>query len=183
MSYKLTGVISNGTEEWSKIWRGIDLPFQNWHKEFDEFWILKIYTLMGCFWLNHIIFGLKKHKGVMFNCTQDWYKVWRKTGRCFLKLAWGIWQIFTRALESLQVGTLMAYFRRKLKMYELKNFREIIYHENDKRCKIWRGTDSSVKNWHEELDEFWPEHLKISKICTLMGCLWPKYIMFELKKV
>ena len=24
--------------------------------------------------------------------------------------------------------------------------------------------------------------MKISKICTLMGCFWPKYIMFELKK-
>ena len=34
----------------------------------------------------------------------------------------------------------------------------------------------------EEFDEFWSKHLKISKICTLLGCLWPKYIMFELKK-
>ena len=32
------GVISNDTEEWWKIWRGIDLSFQNWHKEFDKFW-------------------------------------------------------------------------------------------------------------------------------------------------
>ena len=31
------GVISNDTEEWWKIWRGIDLSFQNWHKEFDKF--------------------------------------------------------------------------------------------------------------------------------------------------
>ena len=40
----------------------------------------------------------------------------------------------------------------------------------------------SVQNWFEEFDEFWSEHLKISKICVLMGCLWPKYLMFELKK-
>ena len=40
----------------------------------------------------------------------------------------------------------------------------------------------SVQNWHEKFDEFWPEHSKISKICTLMGCFWPKYIMFEPKK-
>ena len=33
MSYR--GVISNDTEEWWKIWREIDLSFQNWHKEFD----------------------------------------------------------------------------------------------------------------------------------------------------
>ena len=41
----------------------------------------------------------------------------------------------------------------------------------------------SVQNWHEEFDKFWPEHLKISKIFTLKGCFWPKYIMFEPKKV
>ena len=41
----------------------------------------------------------------------------------------------------------------------------------------------SVQNWHKEFDKFWPEHLKISNICTLMGCFWPKYIMFEPKKV
>ena len=30
------GAISNDAEEWWKIWRGIDLPFQNWHKEFND---------------------------------------------------------------------------------------------------------------------------------------------------
>ena len=47
-------VTSNDTEEWWKIWRGTDLWFQNWQKEFDEFWLenlkaSKIYTFMGCF--------------------------------------------------------------------------------------------------------------------------------------
>ena len=55
-------------------------------------------------------------------------------------------------------------------------------HDNEEWCKIWRGIDLSFQNWHEEFDEFWPEHSKLLKICTLMGCLWPKYIMFELKK-
>ena len=31
------GVMCNDNEEWWKIWRGMDLSFQNWHKEFDEF--------------------------------------------------------------------------------------------------------------------------------------------------
>ena len=57
-----------------------------------------------------------------------------------------------------------------------------MWHDNKEWCKNWRGIDLSVQNWHEEFDEFWPEHSKISKICTLMGCFWPKYIMFELKK-
>ena len=51
--------MSKLTEEWWKIWRGIDLSFQNWHKEFDKFWlenskVLKIYTLTGWFWPNYI---------------------------------------------------------------------------------------------------------------------------------
>ena len=141
------GVISNDTEEWWKIWRRIDLPFQNWHK---VWWILtrdlESLTLVGCFWPNYIMLELKKYREVMFNCTQDWYKVWRKTGLRFQKLTWGIWQIFTRALESLQIGTLMAYFCLKLKMYELKNCRGVMCHDNDEWCKIWRGTDWSVQN-------------------------------------
>ena len=60
--------------------------------------------------------------------------------------------------------------------------REVLCHGNEKWSKIWRGSDLSVQNWHEEFDKFWPEHSKISKICTLMGFFWTKYIMFDLKK-
>ena len=38
------------------------------------------------------------------------------------------------------------------------------------------------QNWHKEFDKCWLEHLKVSKIYTLMGCFWPKHITFELKK-
>ena len=77
-------------EEWCKIWRGIDLSFQNWHKEFDEFWlehlkVSKIYTLMGCFWPKYIMFELKKYRGVIFHDTEEWCKIWRKTDLWFGK--------------------------------------------------------------------------------------------------
>ena len=39
---------------------------------------------------------------------------------CGFKMTWGIWQIFTRALESLKIGTLMRSFYPNQKMYELK---------------------------------------------------------------
>ena len=38
------------------------------------------------------------------------------------------------------------------------------------------------QEWHEDFDEFWPEHLNVSKIFTLMHSFWAKYILFELKK-
>ena len=67
-------------------------------------------------------------------------------------------------------------------MYELKIYRGVIMcHDNEEWCKIWRGIDWSFENWHEELDKFWPEHLKVSKIFPLMGPFWAKYILFELK--
>ena len=42
--------------------------------------------------------------------------------------------------------------------------------------------DLSFQNWHGEFDKFWPEHLKVSNIFTLMRSFWAKYILFELKK-
>ena len=55
-------------------------------------------------------------------------------------------------------------------------------YDNEEWYENWRGIDLSVQSWHEEFDEFWSGHLKISKICTLMDCFWSKYIMFESKK-
>ena len=69
------GVLCHDNEEWYKIWRGIDLSVQNWHKEFDKFWlehskIPKIYTLIGCFWRKYVMLELKKYRGVMFDGTE-----------------------------------------------------------------------------------------------------------------
>ena len=158
------------------------MSFQNWHKEFDEFWlqnskVSKIYTFMDWFWPNYVMFELKKYRVVMFNCTQDWYKIWRKTGLCFQKLAWGFGKFSQEHLKVSKLGPW--WLCLKLKMYEFKNSRGVMCHDNDEWCKIWRRTDMSVQNWHEEFHEFWPEHSKIStKVCTLMGFFWTKCIMF-----
>ena len=78
------GVMCNETEEWWKIWKGIGLSFQNWHNEFDKFWLehlkaSKFYTLMGCFWLKYMMFTLKRYRGVIFHDAGEWCKIWRKT--------------------------------------------------------------------------------------------------------
>ena len=54
-------------------------------------------------------------------------------------------------------------------------------HDNEEWCKVWRGIEVSFQSWHDQFDKVWPEHSKFSKIFTLMGSFWPKYIMFELK--
>ena len=67
--------------------------------------------------------------------------------------------------------------------YELEIYRGVICHDNEKRCKIGRGIDLSFQNWHDDFVEFWPEQSEFSKFHTFWGCLWPKYVMFEFKKV
>ena len=60
-------------------------------------------------------------------------------------------------------------------MSELKICRGVLRHDNEEWYQVWTGIDLSAQNWHEAFEKFWPKHSKISKICTLMGCLWPKY--------
>ena len=82
---KYRGIIFHQTEEGYKVWRGIKLSFQNWHKEFDKSWaehskVSKIFILMGSFWAKYTLFELKKYRGVIFHETEEWDKIWRKTG-------------------------------------------------------------------------------------------------------
>ena len=67
-------------------------------------------------------------------------------------------------------------------MYDLNIYRGVTCHDSEEWWKIWKGIDLSVQNWQGEFDKLWPEHMKISKTCTLIGCFWPNYVMFELKQ-
>ena len=77
-------------EEWCKIWREIDLSFQNWHEEFDEFWtehlkLSRIFTLIGSFWTKYITFELENYSGVIFHDNEEWCNIWRKNDVWFGK--------------------------------------------------------------------------------------------------
>ena len=39
----------------------------------------------GCLWSKYIMFDLKMHKGVIFDSTEYWCKIWMKTEFCFQK--------------------------------------------------------------------------------------------------
>ena len=82
---KYRGVVSHDTEDWCKIWRKIDLLFQNWQK-FVEFLskhskVSKIYTLICSLREKYVMFDLKKYRGVIFHDTREWCKIWRKTDK------------------------------------------------------------------------------------------------------
>ena len=55
-------------------------------------------------------------------------------------------------------------------------------YDNEEWYKIWKVINLLLQYWHDEFDKFWPEHSKVSQMCTLMGSFWPKYIMFVLKE-
>ena len=82
-----------------------------------------------------------------------------------------------------KIGALMGSFYAMKKMYEFKIHMGFMCHGNKEWRKNWKEIDLSVQNWHEGFHEFWPVHSKISKICTLMGCFWPNYMVLELKNV
>ena len=119
---------------------------------FDWFLLCKVYNVWS-----------EKVWRVIFHETEEWSKNWLVVW----KITWGIWQIFTRALESFRTGTLMGSFCPKQKMYEFKIFRGVMCHDIEEWWKIWRGIDMLFQKWQEEFDKFWLEQSKVSKICTL----------------
>ena len=111
----------------------------------------------------------------MQNLKKNWLMVWIIT--------WGTWQIFTRAIESLKIEFFMGYFVQRRKcMYELKIYRRVMCYDNEEWCKSWKVIDLSIQNWHEKFNKFWPAHSKISKIHTLMGCLWNNSSAYKVKR-
>ena len=66
-------------------------------------------------------------------------------------------------------------------MYELKIYRGVICHDNEKRCKIGRGIDLSFQNWHESFD-FDLSTQKFQKFALKWAAFDQSIIMFELKK-
>ena len=63
-----------------------------------ELTLIWFYTLIGLFHEMYVMFDLKKSRGVIFDGTREWCKIWRET--VVWKITWGIWHIFTKALES-----------------------------------------------------------------------------------
>ena len=113
---------------------------------------------------------------------EEGYKIWRGIDSSFQNWHKEFDKIWPKHSKVSKIFILMGSFWAKYILFELKKYREIIFHETKEGYKIWRGIDLSFQNWHKEFDKFWPEHSKVSKIFILMGSFWAKYIFFELKK-
>ena len=98
-------------------------------------------------------------------------------------ITWEIWQIFTTALESWDSKweLLRATFIPSRKCMSLKLTGNYVMMFQWRKAQNLKR-NCLVQNWHQECSKCWPEHSKISKNCTLMGCFWPHYTMLQLRE-
>ena len=136
--------------------------------------------MIGLFCAKYTTFDLKKHRGVTFHDTEESCKIWKKTDLWLWKWheEFGKFSSNTWKCQNLYFhGILLS----KVENAWAITYRGVISNDTEEWWKIWKVIDLSFRNWHKEFDEFWLENLKVSKIYTLMGCVWPKFIMFELE--
>ena len=161
------------TEEWCKIWSGINLLFQNWHEEFVKLWpeyskVLKFFNLKGSFRARYTLFEVKKYRKVMQSLERNWLVA--------SKLTWGICPLLTQVLESFQKFSftglllciskslaLLGSFCAKYILFELEKYKGVIFHDTEGWYTIWKGIDLSLQNWYKEFNKFWPGGLKSLK--------------------
>ena len=120
-------------------------------------------------------------KAIIFHETEEGYKIWRGINFSFQNWYKEFDKFWPEHLKVSKVFTLMGSFWVKYILFELKKYRGVIFHETEEGYKIWRGIDLSFQNWHKEFYKFWLEHSKVSRVFTLMGSFWAKYILFALK--
>ena len=127
------------------------------------------------------------YRGVMSHDTEEWCKTWRKTNLLFQQ-----WQEFgefwSEHSKVSKICILIGCFHAKYITFDLKKYRGVIFHDTAELCKIRRNTDlwfgkfgkfGNLANFHQ--NNWWKvigKYSKVSKMYTLMGCFWPKYLMF-----
>ena len=175
---KYKGVIFHETEERYNIWRGIDLSFQNWHKEFDKISpehskVSKIFILMGSYWAKYIFFELKKYRGVILHQTEDGYKIFGGINSLFQNWHKEFDKIGPKHLKVSKNFILMCSFWAKYTLFELKKSTEELSCMKLKRdTKLGEESTGAFKIGIRNLTNFdLKEASKVSKIFTLMGSL------------
>ena len=181
---KYRGVIFHDTERWCKIWRKTDLWFGKWHEEHGKFSSehLKVLRL----WWDSLI---QSRKSMSLKFTAELCVMTMKNDAKFEEELTCRFKMDMRNLTNLdpstwksQIFNFNVLLLSKVYIFELKKYRGVIFHDTEKRYKIWRGIDLSFQNWHKAFDKFWPEHSKVLKNSTLMGSFWAKYMLLKLNK-
>ena len=164
-------------EEWCKIWRGIDLSFQNWYKEFDKFLpeylkVSKIFTWMGFSRAKYILLELelKKYRGGIFHEPEEGYKVWRGIDLSFQNWHKEFDTFWPEHSKVSKTCVLIGFLWPKYILFELQKYWGLSWHW--RVYKFWRKIDLWFAKRHEKFGKFSPEHLKVSKL----GLWWDPFV-------
>ena len=136
---------------------------------------------MASFWPKYIILELKRHRGVIFYDTEEWCKIWRKFDLRFIKWHGEFGKFSPEYSKVSKLELWWDPFIQSRKCMSLKITEELCVLTIKKDAKFEEELTCGFKI-DKEFDEFWPEHSKVLKTCTLMASFWPKYIVFELEK-
>ena len=102
-------------------------------QEFGEFWSealksLKIWTLISFFCTKCKTFGLKKYRGVVFDDTEDSWKMWGKMDLWFGKWHDEFDKFSPEYSKVYLISTLMGYFWSK---YNLNKLRRVMCNDTE----------------------------------------------------
>ena len=103
---KYRGITFHDTEEWRKIWKKTDLWLGKWQEEFGKFSpehskVSELGLWWDPFFQSTKCMSLKFTEELCVMTVKNDTKI-KEELTCHFKLTWGIWQVLTQALESLQ---------------------------------------------------------------------------------
>ena len=116
---KCRGVIFHETVEEYKTSGGIDLSFQNWDKNFDNFWpeyfkVSNVFPLMGFFSGKYILLELKNYRWVIFHETEGGYKIWRGINLSFKNMHKEFVKFWPEHSKFSKIFTLMGSYEQSI---------------------------------------------------------------------
>ena len=134
----------------------------------------QIYTLIVSFCWKNIQFQLKKYRGVTSH-DSEWrvMQILNKNQFVVSKVT-KVWWILIWALKSLKNFYFDWFLLCKVYSVWPKKIQRSYLSWLWRVKQNWRKTDLWSGKWHEEFGKFLPEHLKVSKIGTLMGSFSPE---------
>ena len=125
----------------------------------------------------------KKYRGVIFDSTADWCKIWRKTDLYVLKWHEEFGKFSPQHLWKSKIWNFYWVLLSKVENVWAQNL------DRNFASWEWRILQNLMRTWLVNSKLIWRiwwilnRALENLKIWTLMSCFWPKYIMIKLKKV
>ena len=107
----------------------------------------------------------------MSHDTKGWCKIWRKPDLWFGKWHEEFGKFSSEPLKQSKFVFSWDPFVQSRKCMGYKLTEEL-------QVMTLKNHEKSEEELTKEFDEFWLENSNVSKIYTLVGCFWPRYIMF-----